>query len=328
MMLLFDGLMILSLLWLAWRSLVSVDLFQGIVLFIAFGLLIALVWVRLHAVDIALAEAAIGSGLTGALLLATLGRLGRRMDKPAARPNAAEFSRPHRSTSLLVKLLSWFALLGLAVFSAWAIDAIPLGGTGLTALVSRHLPASGASNPVTAVLLNFRAYDTLLEVAVLLAAAVAVWSLAVLDTKNHFAPVPVVQSALTHLLAPLMLIVAGHLLWVGSFAPGGAFQSGAVLGGAGVLLVLSLPVQHIVHDRWLLRLLLILGLAVFIAVALLLMLPGRQLLQYPVQWAGALILLIETAAALSIGAILTFLFVGGKPEVLRPDLKPEPEKES
>ncbi len=36
---------------------------------------------------------------------------------------------------------------------------------------------SGVTHPVTAVLLNFRGYDTLLEVAVLLIALVGTWSL-------------------------------------------------------------------------------------------------------------------------------------------------------
>lgn len=67
----------LTLVWLAWRSLASADLFKGVVLFIAFGLVLALAWVRLAAPDIALAEAAIGSGLTGALLLDALARLRR-----------------------------------------------------------------------------------------------------------------------------------------------------------------------------------------------------------------------------------------------------------
>jgi uncharacterized MnhB-related membrane protein len=55
--------------------LASPNLFRGIVLFIAFGLLMALTWVRLSAPDVALAEAAIGAGLTGALLMAALARL-------------------------------------------------------------------------------------------------------------------------------------------------------------------------------------------------------------------------------------------------------------
>ena len=80
----FDVLLGSALLWLAWRVLASPDLFRAIVLFIAFGLLMALAWVRLDAPDIALAEAAIGAGLTGALLLAALTRLESKSDtKPA-----------------------------------------------------------------------------------------------------------------------------------------------------------------------------------------------------------------------------------------------------
>jgi len=73
----FDGLLGLGLLGLAWRAMACADLFKAIVLFIAFGLLMALAWVRLDAPDVALAEAAIGAGLTGALLLAALARLKR-----------------------------------------------------------------------------------------------------------------------------------------------------------------------------------------------------------------------------------------------------------
>ena len=71
----FDILLGLGLLWLAWRALTSPDLFKAIVLFITFGLLMALAWVRLDAPDIALAEAGIGAGLTGALLLAAFAKL-------------------------------------------------------------------------------------------------------------------------------------------------------------------------------------------------------------------------------------------------------------
>ena len=72
----FDASIGLGLLWLAWRALACPDLFKAIVLFVAFGLFMALAWVRLAAPDIALAEAAIGAGLTGALLMAALARLG------------------------------------------------------------------------------------------------------------------------------------------------------------------------------------------------------------------------------------------------------------
>ncbi len=70
-----DGILALSLPALAWILLRTKDLFKAVVLFICYGLLMALAWVRLNAVDIALAEAAIGAGVTGALFLAALRRM-------------------------------------------------------------------------------------------------------------------------------------------------------------------------------------------------------------------------------------------------------------
>jgi uncharacterized MnhB-related membrane protein len=64
-----------GLLWLAWRALYSPRLFESVVLFVAFGLLMTLAWMRLGAPDVAMAEAAIGAGLTGALLMSALARL-------------------------------------------------------------------------------------------------------------------------------------------------------------------------------------------------------------------------------------------------------------
>lgn len=77
---LLDLLLAVALLWIGHRTLATRDLFRATVLFIAFGLLMALAWARLSAPDLALAEAAIGAGLTGALLLDAVGELrtGRR----------------------------------------------------------------------------------------------------------------------------------------------------------------------------------------------------------------------------------------------------------
>ncbi|MBA4148747.1 MAG: DUF4040 domain-containing protein [Verrucomicrobia bacterium] len=68
----FDGVLLLGVVGLAFGVLVVRDLYHSVILFIAFGLLLALGWVRLGAADIALAEAAIGAGLTGVLLLDAL----------------------------------------------------------------------------------------------------------------------------------------------------------------------------------------------------------------------------------------------------------------
>ena len=62
------GLVLLVLGVAAWTTAVR-DAFAAVIGFVAYGLLLALLWVRLGAVDVALTEAAIGSGLTGMLLL-------------------------------------------------------------------------------------------------------------------------------------------------------------------------------------------------------------------------------------------------------------------
>lgn len=80
----FDLLLVAALLLSAWRALVAPAIDRAVVLFIVFGLLMTLAWARLSAPDIALAEAAIGAGLTGALLLDALGALGRRERKKGA----------------------------------------------------------------------------------------------------------------------------------------------------------------------------------------------------------------------------------------------------
>jgi energy-converting hydrogenase B subunit D len=74
----FDLLLAAVLLWIAWRALSEPDLFRAVVLFIVFGVAMTLAWVRLDAPDVALAEAAIGAGLTGALLLDALDHVQRR----------------------------------------------------------------------------------------------------------------------------------------------------------------------------------------------------------------------------------------------------------
>ena len=66
-----DGCLVIGILTLACLCLATRNLFTAIVLFVSLGLLIAIAWVRLDAPDLAIAEAAIGAGLTGALLLAT-----------------------------------------------------------------------------------------------------------------------------------------------------------------------------------------------------------------------------------------------------------------
>ncbi len=88
----FDVVLILLVAGLAWRALTDKDLFRAVIEFIALGLLLSVAWVRLRAPDVALAEAAVGTGLTGALVLTALVRMRKRRrdrDADAAPPGDA-----------------------------------------------------------------------------------------------------------------------------------------------------------------------------------------------------------------------------------------------
>ena len=288
--------------------LVCPDLFKAIVLFICFGLLLALAWVRLDAPDVALAEAAIGTGLTGALLLAALAKL------PVSEKNK-NGTKTQEQENTIRRRLCWLSaalLLPIAAGLGFVIVTLPPDAIGLRAQIAVNLPSSGVSNPVTAVLLNFRGYDTLLEMVVLLLALLGVWSLGPRAVPVKAAPGPVLD-ILSRLLVPVLILVAAYLLWVGAHAPGGAFQAGSVLGAAGVLLLLTgwrLP-AHLAGAP--LRLLLTAGVGVFLVIAFSTLLSEGQFLQYPPAQASILILVLEIAATASIGVILASLFLGSRP---------------
>ena len=214
------------------------------------------------------------------------------------------------------RFAAWSALLPVMVIGiglVWAVASLPPEAAGLSAVVSDNMALSGVRAEVTAILLNFRGYDTLLELMVLLVALLGAWyqgRLRLPDSEP--APGPVLEG-LVGLLVPVMILVSGYVLWLGGHTTGGAFQAGALLASAGVLLVVTRTERLPLHDGTGMRALLVAGPLVFTLVAVGLMLTGRYPLQYPLEAAGSLILLIEAASTLTIGITLTLLFAGGRP---------------
>jgi multisubunit Na+/H+ antiporter MnhB subunit len=213
-----------------------------------------------------------------------------------ARPAAG-----HRSVDALAVLLAVLLLSALG----------SLTGPGLARHVQDRLAESGTSWPVTAVLLNFRGYDTLLETAVMLLALLGSVSL---HRARELAPRPALSApgpiltALARQLVPLMVLVAGYLLWAGSHGPGGAFQGGAILAAAGVLLVLA-EQRGWRRFRGLGKPALVSGFIVFLVLAAVSPLRGGPLLRYPPGAAASLLMVLESVLAISIGATLLGMFV-------------------
>lgn len=210
---------------------------------------------------------------------------------------------------ILLILLAFFAFI-----LGWTYLPPAPDSPGLGALVDAQLKESGVENRVTAVLLNFRAYDTLLECFVLFLGAVGVWSFTPSRLRWQEPMDNPILSSLVHLLVPLMIMIAGYLTWFGTLRAGGAFQGGTVLAGAVVLLLLASSATWQKIPLILLSFGLVIGPAFFLLTAIVCLISGARLFQYPMAYNRTLILLIEVVAALSISLSLAALFGGRRPD--------------
>jgi multisubunit Na+/H+ antiporter MnhB subunit len=302
--LVFDAGLVVLVLAIACRTIAAHEAFAAVVGFVVYGLLLALVWVRLAAVDVALTEAAIGSGLTGTLLLGATARL-RPNEAPAA-------ERPGATLRLGVALLSATVAAGLAA----AVLFLPDDAPNLAPAAVENAAATGLGNPVTNVLMAFRAMDTFLEKVVLLLALVGVWSLAAdrfwggLPGPRYPSDPHSALALLARLLPPLGIVVGIYILWVGADHPGGAFQGGTILAAMWVLVMMAGVSDAPPVGSQSLRLMLIAGPAVFLVVGLGGLALGDAFLAYPVAYAKPLILAIEFPMLLTIGVTLGLLLAG------------------
>jgi multisubunit Na+/H+ antiporter MnhB subunit len=285
------------------RALVSLVLFMG------YGLLLAIVWVRLSAVDVALTESAIGGGLTGMLLLGAASRL------RATKGSAAKAGFPARLAAGALCILVSIAL-GIVVFS------LPDVPPTLAPMAKENLASSGLGNPVAGVLFVYRALDTLLEKVVLLLALVGVWSLAQDQAWGGkpglrvYAQPNSILVFLAQVLPPIGIMVGIYMFWAGANRPGGAFQGGTVLAAMWLLVMMArLREVPTINVLWV-RQLLVVGPAIFLLIGLLGFVFADSFLAYPPDHAKPLIVIAEAALTLSIGVTLALL-VAGPPERMR-----------
>jgi len=284
---------------------VAREAFLAIAGFVAYGLLLSLVWVRLYGIDVAMTEAAIGGGLTGALLIGATSRL-RGTEK------AAWAQRCGASTRVVAFLVSAVVATTLALCVLLLPDPAPT----LAPEVSADIAATGVGNPITAVLLAFRAVDTLLEAIVLVIALIGVWSLA---ADGFWGGRPGVRQRVdpdgifayfARVLAPIGVIVAVYIVWVGADHPGGKFQGATLLAAMWLLVLMTGIADAPPISRTSLRIGLVIGPLVFIAIGFVGALVSGAFLAYPDGFAKPLIVAIELALTPSLTLILGLLLAG------------------
>ena len=288
-------------------TIVARDLFVAVVAYVVYGLFLALVWIRMYAPDVALTEAAVGGGVTGVLLVAA----GKRLDISAI---DIDRQKPSMALATLAAGCSILVAGALAVVILSLPDPAPTLAPQAVAAASG--PGAGLGNPITAVLMSYRSFDTMLEKVVLILAVVGVWSVGA-DQAWGAAPAPFgpdrPYDALVFLakaLAPVGAIIGFHIFWTGADAPGGAFQGGALLAAMWMVALMARLIElPRIDARWL-RLALVAGPAVFLAVGIAGAMLAGSFFAYPSAFAKPLILSIEAFMVLSIAVALTMLVAG------------------
>ena len=305
MTLIVNGGVALLLIALAWWVVSAREAFLSIVGFIAYGLLLGLVWVRLSGIDVALTEAAIGGGLTGALLIGAAARLRGTEKQTQAEPISA-----------LTRALALVISVGVTAALALAVLTLPEPAPSLAAEVASSMHTTEVANPITAVLLAFRAVDTLLEAVVLVIALIGVWSLAP-DAAWGGRPGPRhegdpngIFAYFARLLPPIGLIIAAYIFWAGADHPGGKFQAATILAAMWMLVLMAgLADTPPISGRWL-RVGIVIGPLVFIAIGLAGVHLAGAFMAYPDGMAKPLIVAIEVALMPTLVLVLGLLLAG------------------
>jgi len=286
-------------------AVLSRETFASIVGYIAYGLLLTLAWMQLRAPDVALTEAAIGGGLTGAMLIGAARRLrGSEATTIAQRPGAA--------MRAAVALLCALVTAGIA----WSLFTLPEPAPSLAPETFAAMPVLGVGNPVTAVLLGFRSLDTLLEAIVLVLALIGVWSLAPNDAwggrlglRQQAQPDGMLAYS-ARVLPPIGIVIGIYIFWIGADVPGGKFQGATLLAAMWLLVWMAGLADAPSVDRRILRWLLVAGPLAFIAIGVAGAYTAGAFLAYPDGIAKPLIIAIEIALMPTLTLMLALVLIG------------------
>jgi multicomponent K+:H+ antiporter subunit A len=205
------------------------------------GLLLALAFVALAAPDLALTQLSVEVASIVLLLLA----LRYLPPDTSAEPDALENTRRWRDAGLAVLVGLGSAALVLALLtrpfetiSVWHIANSVSGG--------------GGSNVVNVILVDFRGFDTMGEVAVLAMAALGIQALlaglrlrpAVGNAATPADRYPLMLRMLMQPLLPLLLTVAVYIFLRGHNLPGGGFVAGLIVAIALLLQYLASGIEY------------------------------------------------------------------------------------
>ncbi len=156
------------------------DLLGAVATLGAYSLVMAILWCRMNAVDVAFTEAAVGAGISTVLLLAAISRIGRHERRTPRTVASRGRSQLARFGAIVVCVVTAGALLygtkDMPRVGDPSAPATTHPGVAVHYLTKSAGPEGevGPPNVVTSVLGDYRSYDTLGETVVIFTAGLCV----------------------------------------------------------------------------------------------------------------------------------------------------------
>jgi multicomponent Na+:H+ antiporter subunit B len=198
-----------------------------------------------------------------------------------------------------MKRLAFIFVLCIGSLLVWAVQDFPVWGdphapASSSPLSSHFIANTGVDtevpNMVTAVLADYRGFDTMFETVVVFIAGVAVFSILRGGPKRRtrdrefvvdFEPDLIVTNTV-RLIVPVIQIFALYVLAHGHVSPGGGFQGGVAMGASFILIALAWDLKSALRRFPLERCFAVaaLGIVIYGGIGLLSMLLGGEFLDY------------------------------------------------
>ncbi len=154
--------------------------------------------------------------------------------------------------SVLKRAFAIITLLFIGLWMASALSGVDFGADRM--LVGKYylnnvMMETGAVNTVTAVVVNYRGFDTLGEVTVLFIASTGVGALLWRRKKERTARTEgsVVLKTGARILLPFIMLFGAYIFIHGHLTPGGGFPGGATIATAFLMLYLAFTSYEIEH---------------------------------------------------------------------------------
>ena len=151
------------------RDLLSVTIILG-----AYSLIMAVVWTRLNAVDVAFTEASVGAGITTVLLLAALSRTQRGEEEEEKTKVQKKYSLRGVAAFLISIFICGMLIYGTMDLPNYGDPNAPAQTHVAPRYIEKSHEEAGVINFVTAILASYRGYDTLGETTVIFTAGTSV----------------------------------------------------------------------------------------------------------------------------------------------------------